>query len=432
LSAAAALTAIGVGVASALIFGLLPIRGLLRARLRNALQSHGAQHTTTKAVARFRMALATAQVALSMSLLAMMAVFAQSLANIARLDLGIDIASVVTFSLSRPPGAVADRTLEPRLAEALEALPGVSSVATSTPAVLSLDEFVGRATLEGLAKDLPFARNFVSPGFFRTFGVELLAGREFRDAEGPKSRVAIVSRRFVERSGVAPDEIVGRRANLGALDNTTHEPILEEIIGVVGDMRSGKITDEIEPQVFEPGPSGTFYVRGAVPPESLLNAVRETVTRVAPSAAITNLRTMEQQLHANVATERFFAGTSTAFAVLATALAALGLYGVLAFSVAQRSREIGLRIALGAPAGRVRAMVLRQVAGMAVSGTVLGAATAALLGRAAQSILFGVEAGNPLALAAAAAVLAAVTFGAAYIPARRASRVDPMTVLRYE
>jgi predicted permease len=431
LSATATIAAIGIAVASALVFALLPVRSLLRARPGNALQAHGVRHTTTKAVARFRTALATAQVALSMGLLAMMGVFAQSLANIARLDLGIDIDSVVTFSLSLPPGAAADRTLGPRVADALEAIPGVSSVATSTPAVLSLDEFMSKATIEGLADDLPFARNFVSGDFFRTFGIELLAGREFRSTDGP-NRVAIVSRRFAERLGLAPEEIVGRSANIGALDIDTRAPILEEIIGVVGDVRSGKITDEIEPQVFEPGPSGTFYVRGARPPAELLNAVRETIARVDPAAATADLRTMEQQLHANVAIERFFAGTSVAFAVLATALAALGLYGVLAFSVAQRSREIGLRIALGAPGGRVRGMVLRQVAGITATGAVLGAAAAMVLGRAAQSILFGVEAGSPLALAAAAAMLAAVTFVAAYIPARRASRVDPMTVLRYE
>jgi ABC-type antimicrobial peptide transport system permease subunit len=141
---------------------------------------------------------------------------------------------------------------------------------------------------------------------------------------------------------------------------------------------------------------------------------------------------MEQQFRANIAIERFFAVTSTAFAVLATALAALGLYGVLAYSVAQRSREIGLRVALGAATGRIRGMVLRQVAGMAVIGIVVGAIAAAVLGRTAQSLLFGVEAGDPLMLAAAVVVLAAVTLSAAYIPARRAARVDPMSVLRYE
>jgi predicted permease len=431
LSAAAALVAIGVAVAIALAVGLFPVRRLVRAQLGKPLQSHGARQTTTKGVARFRAALATAQVALSMALLAMTGVFAQSLANIARLDLGVDIDSVVTFSISLPPSAATDRSVFPRVAEALEAMPGVSSVATSQPALLSLDEFAGQATIEGLADDMPFARNFVSPDFFRTFGIELLAGREFRDTD-LFQRVAIVSRRFAERFGLAPDEIVGRRADLNRVDVNTGGPLIDEIIGVVSDVRSGKITDEIEPQVFQPAPGGTFYVRGAPPSDALIDAVRETVARVAPSAAIANLQTMQQQFRDNIAIERFFAGTSTALAVLATVLAALGLYGVLAYSVAQRSREIGLRVALGAPAGRIRGMVLRQVTGMAVIGVVLGAAAAAIFGRAAQSLLFGVEAADPLALAAAAVVLTAVVIGAAYIPARRASRVDPMTVLRYE
>jgi ABC-type antimicrobial peptide transport system permease subunit len=147
---------------------------------------------------------------------------------------------------------------------------------------------------------------------------------------------------------------------------------------------------------------------------------------------ITNLRTMEQQFHTNVEVERFVAGTSTALAVLATALAALGLYGVLAYSVAQRSREIGLRVALGAPTSRIRTMVLEQVARMAVIGIAVGVIAAWLLGRAAQSLLFGVGAGDPLALVGSAVVVAAVTLGAAYIPARRAAHVDPMSVLRYE
>ena len=430
LGAAAALAAIGVAVVVSLAVGLLPIRRLVRTELGKPLQSHGARHTTTKGVARFRAALATAQVALSMALLAMTGVFAQSLANIARLDLGVDIDSVVTFSISFPPSAATDAGLLPRVTEALEAMPGVSSVATSLPAVLSLDEFVGQATIEGLVDDMPFARNFVSPDYFRTFGIELLAGREFSDTDLLQG-VAIVSRRFAERLGLAPDEIVGRRVDLNRMD-IDGNPLLDEIIGVVSDVRSGKITDEIEPQVFQAGPGGTFYVRGAPPSGALIDAVRETVARVAPSATVAKLQTMQQQFRDNIAIERFFAGTSAVFAMLAMVLAALGLYGVLAYSVAQRSREIGLRVALGAPTVRIRGMVLRQVAGMAAVGIALGAAAAALFGRAAQSLLFGVEAGDPLALAAAAVVLTAVTLGAAYLPARRASRVDPMSVLRYE
>jgi ABC-type antimicrobial peptide transport system permease subunit len=211
-----------------------------------------------------------------------------------------------------------------------------------------------------------------------------------------------------------------------------------EIVGLVADVRYGNVTDDIEAQVFLPRRqstmlgTATFYVRGVRPPRDFMNAVRETVTAAAPTVPITDLRTMEQQVRENLATERFVAAASTAFAVLATALAALGLYGLLAYSVAQRSREIALRFALGAPASRIRAMVLRQVGAMASVGVALGIAGALLLGRAARSLLFGVEIVDPVALIAAAIVLACVMLGAAYIPARRASRVNPTVALRYE
>src|SRR5690606_11906962 len=251
------------------------------------------------------------------------------------------------------------------------------------------------------------------------------------DATDTERPVTIVNQRLVERFGLTPDSIIGRSVTFGLLT--------AEVAGVVSDVKFGNVTGEIEPQIFLPPSDGvvwigpaTFYIRSARPPEALFNDVREAVARVDPTRPITNLHTVEQQFRQNIATERFVAGTSTAFAVLATALAALGLYGVLAYSVVQRSREIGLRFALGAPASRIRGMVLRQVAGMAVIGIAAGAIAAAVPGRAARRPLFGDEANDPLAFAAAAAVLAAVTLGAAHLPARHASRVDPIKALRYE
>jgi predicted lysophospholipase L1 biosynthesis ABC-type transport system permease subunit len=211
-----------------------------------------------------------------------------------------------------------------------------------------------------------------------------------------------------------------------------------EIIGVVADAKDQNVTSEIEPQVFMTAPSPEafgstiFYVRAVRSAADLLGAVRQTAARVDPLVPIINLRTMRHQVRENLATERYVAAAAGTFATLATLLAVLGLYGVLAYAVAQRSREIGLRFALGAPAHRIRRMVLRQTVTMTSVGVALGVVAAWLLGRAARSVLFGVEAADPLALGGAAAVLAAVTLGAAYFPARRASRVDPIVVLRYE
>jgi ABC-type antimicrobial peptide transport system permease subunit len=258
----------------------------------------------------------------------------------------------------------------------------------------------------------------------------LLAGRGFGDADRAGAQeVAIVNQRFVERFSLGPDA-VGRRLSVRGVDTL--------IVGVAADAKYEAVTGEIQPQVFRPRAQSTefgsasFYVRSARPPEDVMVAIRQMAARVDPVVPITNLRTMAEQVRVNLATERFVAGTSGAFALLATVLAGLGLYGVLAYSVAQRSREIALRVALGAPTDRIRGMVLRQVAWMTVTGIVLGGVAAAVAGRAAQNILFGVEAGDPLMLGAAVAVLTIVTLGAAYLPARRASRVDPMRVLRYE
>jgi putative ABC transport system permease protein len=434
----AAFAAIGVAVVAALAAGLLPIRTLTRTEPGKTLQAYGSRQTSSRGVARFRAALATVQIALAMALVAMTAVFAQSLANIARVDLGLDVDSVIAFSVSpQTIGYAQDASarLFDRLDEELAAIPGVASAASSMYPLLSGGEpgWVIRV-VEGADVGEPVVPfNVVSDGFFRTLGIDLLAGRDFTAADTAGApAVAVVNRRFVERFGLDG-------AGLGARFSPSPRVPPLEIVGLVADTKYGNVTDDIGPQVFlARGQSAfraglaTFYVRTAQAPAAVMNAIRETVARVDPAVPITNLRSMRMQVRENLAMERFVAGASTAFAVLATLLAGLGLYGVLAYAVAQRAREIGLRVALGAPARRIRALVLRQVAAMAAIGIAVGAAAAWMLGGAARSLLFGIEAGNPLALAAAGAVLAAVALVAAYFPARRASRVDPMSVLRCE
>ncbi|HJR70464.1 MAG TPA: FtsX-like permease family protein, partial [Gammaproteobacteria bacterium] len=434
LSVGAALVAIGVAAVSALAFGLFPAFDLLRADAAKTLQAYGARQTSGKRVTRFRSALATAQIALSMALLALTGVCAHSLTNIARIDLGLEVDSIVNFSISPATSGYAPDAatrLVDRLQEELAALPGVASVAWSGTALLSGGEprMMVRG-VDGVQMEELVPLNSVSPGFFQTLGIAMLAGRDFVSADSASaSTVVVVNQRFVERFGL--DTAIGTQVS------PSPRVAPWEIVGVVADAKYGNVTGEIEPQLFvarSPFGAGstTFYARGAQDPEGLLTAVRETVTRVDPIVPIADLRTMQQQVRENLAVERFIAAASAGFGVLATVLAALGLYGVLAYSVGQRSREIGLRFALGAPAARIRRMVLEQVAAMAIAGLLLGAVTAWLLGRAAQSLLFGVEAADPMALGAAAAVLAAVMLAAAYFPARRASRIDPIVALRHE
>jgi predicted permease len=432
----AALAAIGIAVSSVLVFGLFPAWGLMRTGPSAILQANGARQTSGKHVTRFRAVLATTQLGLSVALLAMTGTFAQSLANIARIELGLDVDALVTFSMSPQTSgysAEARTRLFERLEQELAALPGVTSAASSSVPLLGFsvrggDAAVGRG--ENVVRGATYV-NVVSSGFFATVGMPLLAGREFGATDAATSpSVAIVNRRFAERFGLGQDAVGQHLTSSGAVD--------AEIVGVAGDAKYEGVRNEIEPQLFLPrGQSNapgvaSFYVRSSRPAADLMNAIRDTVAGVDRIVPINGLRTMRQQVRENLGVERFVAGASSTFAMLATLLAGLGLYGVLSFSVAQRAREIALRLALGARANGIRRMVLRQVVPMVVAGIVFGTIAAVMLSRLASGLLFGVEPGDPLALAGAAAVLAAVAVGAAYFPARRAAAIDPINALRYE
>ena len=277
--------------------------------------------------------------------------------------------------------------------------------------------------------------NYVGTDYLRTFGIPLVAGREFlpSDAEGTP-KVAIVNEAFLRKNQLGRDVIGQRLQRVRRSDGFDIE-----IVGIAANSAYDDVKkDEPVPIVLmpyrqDPDLAGAnIYARTSGSEEDLLAALPRIVRNIDPDLPVANPQTMTAQVLDNVAMDRFVTMMSAAFAALATLLAALGLYGVLAYTVTQRTREFGLRMALGADAKTVRSLVLRQVGAMTAVGAMFGVAIAVGLSRMAESLLFQMTARDPLVFAVATALLTAVALCAGLIPAQRASRVDPMTALRYE
>jgi predicted permease len=276
---------------------------------------------------------------------------------------------------------------------------------------------------------------YCSPGFFKTLKIPVLAGRDFDrrdDAGAPK--VGIVNQKFAKRyfGDAVP---LGRHIGMG-IDPGTKTDI--QIVGVVGDTKYENLRDEIPYELYIPREQmrfaigGTLYVRAQGDPKIVFNSLRAAVRSVDSNVPMYDLRTLDEQMQISLLTERLLATLSTVFGCLATLLAALGLYGVMAFMVTRRTREIGIRMALGAGRGSVVWMVLRETLVLAGTGVAIGLAGAYAATRLIQAQLFGVEPTDLLTVAAASLGIAAVTALAGYIPARRATGIDPMRALRWE
>ncbi|HEX6050795.1 MAG TPA: FtsX-like permease family protein, partial [Gemmatimonadaceae bacterium] len=209
-------------------------------------------------------------------------------------------------------------------------------------------------------------------------------------------------------------------------------------VGVVRNAKYNEVKNEVPPTYFTPWAQDStigalnFYVRTASDPNQLMRAIPATIAKLDPQLPVEDLKTLPQQVRENVYLDRMISTLSAAFAALATLLAAVGLYGVLAYTVAQRTREIGVRMALGADAGRVRLMVLKQVGWMALFGGAIGIIGGLALEKTSRSLLFGLDERDPMVVVVATVVLAVVALGAGYLPARRASKIHPMQALRYE
>jgi predicted permease len=436
------LFAAAVTIGTGLLFGLFPAWHSTRPDLLPTLKGQAGQPGGGRSARWFRATLATAQIAISMALLVCAGLFTKSLVNVSRVNLGISVEHVATFGIAPDRNGYSTeraKQLFERLEDELAAQPGVASVSAASVPALSGSNWGQNVSVEGFKAepdtDTESRFNQVAPGYFKTMSIPLLAGRDFTRSDRLDSpKVAIVNERFAEKFNLGRDAI-GKRMATGTGNGVKLDI---EIIGLAKNAKYSDVKDAVPALFFRPYRQAerigaiTFYVRTTGAPEQALQTSQRVVAAVDPNLPVDNLRTMSQQVRENVSIDRIISTLSTGFAVLATLLAAVGLYGVLAYTVSQRTREIGLRMALGAAPGRVRAMVLRQVGVMTVIGGTIGLIAAVWAGRGARTILYQIEGYDPVVLIGSVVLLTLVALGAGFIPAHRASKVDPMRALRYE
>lgn len=430
------LVALGTG----LVFGLFPALHSTRDDLITVIRAGAGQIAGGAVASRFRTVLVTAQIALSMALLISAGLFLKSLVNVSRTDLGLSTEQIATFRIS-PMRSGYDSTratvLYEQVEQELAAMPGVTGVSNAVVAILNGNNWGTDVRVQGYDcgpdVDCNSRYNVVGTKFLDVLGMQLLGGREFTDSDRlGGARVAMVNEAFVRKFNLGKD-VIGK-----FMSRNGNDTLNIQIVGLVKDAAYSEVKDEIPPLFFTPWRQEartsalTFYVRTTQRPEDVLQSVQTLLRRMAPTVPVEDLKTLPQQVKENVFLDRMISTMASAFAVLATLLAAVGLYGVLAYSVTQRTREIGVRMALGADAARVRGLVMRQMALMTLIGSIIGIVAAFGLGRAAQSQLYQLEGHDPVVFSAAVLVLALVAFGAAWLPARRASQVHPMQALRYD
>jgi len=433
--------AIGATVLSGIFFGLIPAWRVTRLGVSDVIKDQGSTSSASVSHVGFRKVLVAGQVAFTMLLLAGAGLFMRSLWNLRNQDLGLKTDNVITFSIQPSlngydtPRSIA---LYDQLRARLAALPGVRSVGTGDVPTLSGDDEGSNITAEGgpqLAEELQDVNyDAVSPAYFSTLGIPLLSGREFTEGDGAISpKVAVASEAMVKRFFPGRNPLGAHFAFGGG----KVKPDIE-IVGVVKDVKQEHVSSAIRPYVYIPyaqRPKLTgmaFYVRSTQDPLLLGSTLQGAVREMDANLPVYDLKTMERLVEQDLFSARMVAVLSASFAGLAALLAALGIYGVLAYVVVQRTREIGIRMALGAVAGQVRLLIVREVGTMVLLGVGVGLPLAYGLARFSESLLYGVHAGDPAVYLLGLGLIGLIALAACFLPARRATRVDPLVALRYQ
>jgi predicted permease len=424
-----------------ILFGLAPALQSTKPELAGTLKDQagsvvGGTHSL------LRKTLAALQVTMSLLLVIGAALFVNSLLNLKALNPGFQPARLIVFSLSPASNGydtARTQAFVRRLDEELQAAPGVESVSSGNVALVSGADWDSSLTIEGddpsqTSKAWAY-QNKILPDYFKTLGVPLKAGRDFNWADTATSKkVTIVNEQFVREYFPGKDP-VGRHVGIGS-DPGTKVDI--EVVGVVADFKYQNMDEKIGRQMFEPYMqmkypfNVSFYVRSPLDPQTMFRTVREAVRKLDPNLPVFDIRSMDEQIAQNLVVQRLVASLAAVFGALATLLAMIGLYGVMAYLVGRRSREIGIRMALGATQGDVIRAILREVGFLVGIGLAAGLALAFALTGFVKSLLFGVTPNDPLVLAGAFLGLAVVAMFSGWLPAFRAAQTDPSRALRYE
>jgi predicted permease len=426
-------------LALAVLLGVVPalrgqtrLQGTLSATAR-ALTPGGARRWVTRA-------LLAGQVALSLVLLAAGGILTASLMRLRALDKGFDVEHMLLVELEPRLAGMSEeraRALPGVILPAVRALPGVHAASLSVYQTLGPKSWARGLSVPGVTppgQPLQTPTNAVSPGYFGTLGIRLLRGRDFTQEDGRGApRVTIINQALADRLFPGKDPL-GQRLHDVASPGRPADML---VVGVVSNVRSGQLRQDARRMYYESLAqqdelAGSLEVRAAGEPAALVEAVRRTLHQVQPDLPVLRVRTMRSQVEHALGAERVMAALAAAFGLCALFVVSIGLYGVISHWATQRTAEIGLRMALGATAGRVRWLVLRQALVLVAAGVVLGVPAAVASARLLRGALFGVPPVHPSSLAGAALVLFTVGAAAAYLPARRASRIDPMTALRSE
>ncbi len=434
---------VGVSLLTGILFGLAPVISAFRLSVGNSLKQASTQSSGRRGVVRSQQALMTIELALTLVLLVGAGLLAKTFERIIAIPPGFDPHNVLTAQISLPGSTYTKeeqwREFFSQVVARVQALPGVSSAGVGG-ALPGMRYMISAIQVEGRPDASPVPGflgagssqvNKVSPGFFSALRIPLKSGRYLDQNDGATTtRVTVVNEAFA-RSFFRNESPISHRIRFGADATWT------TIVGVVGDTRQAGPMDEIPPEAYLPEEQAssigmTLVIRTAGASPALISDLRSIAAAIDPNVAVYGVETMDEIMASDVATEQFNMALLVAFAGLALLLAAVGIYGVMAYAVGQRTREIGIRMAIGAQRGDVLGMILAQGASLVIVGLVLGVGASLVLTRVLLSLLSEVTPTDPVTFGVSVVILFVAALGACWIPARRATRVDPLVALRYE